>query len=1059
MKKVRTILAIEFMGRRRSARGFRFALGLFLSLVFTAIAQAAWTPVGIGGGGAQYAPIISPYNSNLRFIGCDMSGWYRSADGGNSWSMLDFYQITTAVDYGFNNGVMCPMAFSPNGTTVYGFGIQQDPQNNPAQLLVSKDSGLTWSPLLAGPPWPAWGATGGRVTNITVSRGDPNFILVGTDSGIWISTNGGTSFSFGTGSAGYVDGIMVDQATQTLGGRTCYMGSNAGYHGLASAGVYKSTNDGQTWTAVNSGLPAPASTLGFAGASTGQPGGTRLFVVDANSNGLWTSTNAAAWTSASAADTFAMVACADNDTSTAYASNTSNRVIWQTTNGGGAWSKVFTDSNPMANLADGWIDYDLSFSGWGSPVTGLGVNGANSSQVMFSDLGENFASGDGGVQWQQDYTHFAGSQPPNQGQNWSSIGLEVTSVFQYAVDANTPNYNYICASDIGFCFSSDFGATWHDTARRVAASVPNAWTETFYKVAPNPTAGTILAAVSSLHDLDHSNPVGKAGTGGVLLSTNYGATWTNSSTGLPIAPTTSVLYDAANKVYYAASWGNGVYKSTNSAGSAWAATAAVAIGANHDVYSLELVGGELFCLLGPQKGYANAGGLFVSANGGTSWTNVATNLAGAGAPFVAMDFDVNPQNNSEIYLACQDGGSGAQGGCYHSINGGATWTLMTMPVGHTPYGFAPSINPSNPATVYYGTENQGFFETQNSGASWARVIGLPFASIQHMTFGTNATYVTTFGGGVWMQTLSSTASPSPSPSASLTETATIVGASKTATPSPTVTETVSATPSSTGTASRSPSASASPTDTGSVTATVSETPSIVGSRSPSSSATATSTGTGLTSTPSFTVTASVTETVSATPSIGGSKSPSSSVTATSTGTSLASTPSFTVTASVTGTVSATPSIASSKSPSSSVTATSTGTGLTSTPSLTATRATASADPTATVSPTASPSLNPTPKQGSPAAGTGRVLSVLSVPNPVLKGETSLFALKVQGGPAYGVSLSVFTVAEVCVYRTDFGGLQPGWQLIPFQENLPNGLYYVLVKSSGTLCRTKLMVLR
>src|SRR5665213_4193618 len=112
MKKVRTILAIEFMGRRRSARGFRFALGLFLSLVFTAIAQAAWTPVGIGGGGAQYAPIISPYNSNLRFIGCDMSGWYRSADGGNSWSMLDFYQITTAVDYGFNNGVMCPMAFS-----------------------------------------------------------------------------------------------------------------------------------------------------------------------------------------------------------------------------------------------------------------------------------------------------------------------------------------------------------------------------------------------------------------------------------------------------------------------------------------------------------------------------------------------------------------------------------------------------------------------------------------------------------------------------------------------------------------------------------------------------------------------------------------------------------------------------------------------------------------------------------------------------------------------------------------------------------------------------------
>ncbi|HTB33624.1 MAG TPA: hypothetical protein VK842_02065, partial [bacterium] len=109
---------------------------------------AAWTQVGMGGGGAQYAPSVSPLNPNLRFVGCDMSGWYRSADGGQTWNVLDFYQISTSVDYGFRNGAMCAMAFHPTDpSTVYGWGPQQDTQNNPPKLLVSHDAGLTWSVL------------------------------------------------------------------------------------------------------------------------------------------------------------------------------------------------------------------------------------------------------------------------------------------------------------------------------------------------------------------------------------------------------------------------------------------------------------------------------------------------------------------------------------------------------------------------------------------------------------------------------------------------------------------------------------------------------------------------------------------------------------------------------------------------------------------------------------------------------------------------------------------------------------------------------------------------
>ncbi len=784
----------------------------------------AWTPVGMGGGGAQYAPSISPLNSNLRFVGCDMSGWYRSTDGGNTWNMLDFFQISTKVDYNHNNGVMCPMAFHPtNANVVYGFGAQQDTQDNSPNLLVSSDGGQTWS-VVAGAnpaPWPAWGVTGGRVTMIYLDRGNANFILIGTDNGIWRSTNGGASFSATTGSSGYVSGFMVDQSSPVTN-RTCYAGT--------SAGVFKSADGGSTWTAANTGLPTPANVLSFTGASTGASGGTRLFAIDAK--GIYTSTNAVSWTLSSSADNFAMVAGSDNDTTTAYATNTNSRVIWQSTNGGVSWAPVFSDVSPVANLFDGWIDFDLSFSGWGLPVDGLGVNSADSSQVMFSDLGETFLSDNGGVSWTEAYSNFAGTPPPSQAQAWSSRGLEVTSVFQYAIDPNTPAYHYICASDIGFCYSSDSGATWHNTARRNDGSFPSGWTETFYHVAFNTTAGTVFAAVSSLHDLDHSYPLGSSGSGGVIKSVNYGGTWTKSSTGLPSTPATSIVYDPVNNIFYAAMWGQGVYKS-DTTGNNWTACAAQpVIGTNMNVYSLKLAGGNLYCLLSGQSSYANPGGIFVSGNGGTTWGNLATNVTNGLPLYYPTDFDVNPSNPSTIFVAAQDFWSSSftysqelQGGLYRTVNGGTNWTQMNIPVppvqngptGNTPYGYAPSIDPSNPLHVYYGTENQGMFETMDGGNTWARVTDLPFGSIQHVNFGNGSYYAGTFGGGVWKKaSTASTATATPT-SPLLTHTVT-----STLTPTLTRTQTFTVTPTSTPTASL----TLTRTRTATFTFTVTDTPTI-----------------------------------------------------------------------------------------------------------------------------------------------------------------------------------------------------------------------------------------
>jgi len=98
-------------------------LFIFIFLVTSSV-FAVWIPVGIGGGGAQYAPSISPIDPNIRFVGSDMKGWYRTGDGGASWNMVDFYQLLTDVDYGWNNGfkIIAVDRFVGNAVTICPHG-------------------------------------------------------------------------------------------------------------------------------------------------------------------------------------------------------------------------------------------------------------------------------------------------------------------------------------------------------------------------------------------------------------------------------------------------------------------------------------------------------------------------------------------------------------------------------------------------------------------------------------------------------------------------------------------------------------------------------------------------------------------------------------------------------------------------------------------------------------------------------------------------------------------------------------------------------------------------
>src|SRR5262245_3472568 len=53
----------------------------------------AFTPVGVGGGGALFSPSINPFNPNEMFISSDMGQVFHTTDAGATWADIDFRQL------------------------------------------------------------------------------------------------------------------------------------------------------------------------------------------------------------------------------------------------------------------------------------------------------------------------------------------------------------------------------------------------------------------------------------------------------------------------------------------------------------------------------------------------------------------------------------------------------------------------------------------------------------------------------------------------------------------------------------------------------------------------------------------------------------------------------------------------------------------------------------------------------------------------------------------------------------------------------------------------------
>ena len=270
----------------------------------------------------------------------------------------------------------------------------------------------------------------------------------------------------------------------------------------------------------------------------------------------------------------------------------------------------------------------------------------------------------------------------NGGTSWTAV-LTSTEVLALAIDPSTPATLY--AGTFGGVFKTTNGG---DSWTAVNSGLTNTTLDSPLAIDPS-TPATLYA--------------GASGSGGVFKSTDGGMIWTNVgsfSTGLTVTQVLALAIDPSTPATLYAGTGN-------------------------------------FFSLG--------GGIFKSINGGTSWTSVGNVSTGLPAtPVLALAID--PSTPATLYAGT--GNSvllGLQtGGIFKSANGGTTWTAASSGLTDTNV-FALAIDPSTPATLYAGTYD-GVFKGTNGGTSWTAV-NFGFANPQVLALAIDPSTPTTLYAG------------------------------------------------------------------------------------------------------------------------------------------------------------------------------------------------------------------------------------------------------------------------------------------------------------------------
>jgi photosystem II stability/assembly factor-like uncharacterized protein len=618
---------------------------LVVCLAFAPAAVAAesappsgWTALG------PYAANVrclaaDPKNPLIIYLGIDRGDIFRSANGGVSWK-----RVRTGNPVWTDT--VWDLAVTPGSPSQVWAATEQN------GLLRSTDGGNTWSEVGAGLPKTA------PVEALLADAESPNTLFAGTHKGIYRSMNGGDDF------------VSVNRS-KTLSiarlawgpkkPRTIYL-ATGNAHGMA-----KSIDGGETWQPANRGFVRPK---------------INALVVDPNEpSRLWAATDGGLYLSSDAAENWS------------FATALGNRNV----------NALFIDPEAprtlLAIIAEGTFRSEDGGQGWsvwsrGAPpptVRALTPGPAGSILAATSGLGV-FRSTDGGRSWAP-----------------SSRGLAASDIYTVAVDP-LQSRTLFAGGGVTAWRSSDGGGSWVDIGEGL--SVRKGYAQPRVKAFAFDTRkqGIVYAA-------DHE---------GVFRSTDGGLSWKTCQ--MPGAAFALAVDPARPDTVWAGSI-DAVFASDDSCATWRKLPASFGRKAVSRILFGRGAAGLTFV--------ATAGGLYRTDDGGKSFQGPAE---GTGGHIRVTSLAADPVDAATVW-------AGTVKGLFVSRDGGTSWTA-TGPLGVAILDVV--VHPKSSSRVFAGTE-AGVIVTSDGGASWTALNeSLPGADLQGLRLDPEGKtlYAATLGGGV-----------------------------------------------------------------------------------------------------------------------------------------------------------------------------------------------------------------------------------------------------------------------------------------------------------------------
>ncbi len=576
-----------------------------------------WSSMGPTSSTGGYAGIgrincvgFHPTDNNNFYIGAAAGGIWETTDGGTTWTAIGDDNSSLGVSD------IIVIDGTPNDIIYLATGDRDHSDTYSVGVLKSVDGGTTWS--TTGLNWT-------QSQNYIIYRliMDPNnnsILYAATNGGVYKTTNDGTSWSQIT--------------TEIFKDLEFNAGNSAMLYGSTNWGeIYRSTNSGSSWTMVYS-------------QSAGR--NTRIAVTD-------------------------------NNTSVVYVvmSSSSNGLhgVFKSTDSGATFSQVF--SGATTNLLDWACDGSGSGGqGWYDLCIAVDPNDADN---LFVGGVNTWESTDGGSSWDIS-NHWSGT--------CGGLATTVHADKHYLEYQNSSSNLFEC-NDGGIYKTTDGGNSWADISNSLVISqmyrIGLAQTVSGDVVCGLQDNGTKSRETSGWYDViggdgmdcaidptDENTQYGELYYGNIKKTTDHWSTYNTISDNIP---------------------GSG----------AWVTPYVIDPNDNQTLF----------------VGYAD---VWKSTDQGTSWAKIS-NWGGSNLQSIA----VAPSNSSYIYTATYST-------IYKTTDGGASWTDISsgLPVFSNSISNI-SVKDDDPNTVWVsisGFNSDGVYKTTNGGSSWTNIsTGLPLLPV------------------------------------------------------------------------------------------------------------------------------------------------------------------------------------------------------------------------------------------------------------------------------------------------------------------------------------------